>query len=252
MTRAPSPAAELAPGDEAALWHALKQERSVQAREKLFALYANFAKAIARRRYREQAGSDIELAELCQYAYAGLLEAIDRFDPAQSCAFRPFAAHRISGSILDGIPHMNEMREQISWRRRMRRERVRSLAIDSAEASAVEQLAELALGLALGFMLEGTGLFWPGDEAPAADAPPDTAYESLAWKEIVDQLRAEMDGLAERERAILSHHYVNGMSFDQLAALLKISKGRVSQLHRAALQLLRKRMREHGHFRMIR
>jgi flagellar biosynthesis protein FlhA len=58
--------------------------------------------------------------------------------------------------------------------------------------------------------------------------------------------------MPEREQTILRQHYVNSISFDQLAALLAISKGRVSQLHRAALSLLRKRLREHGHFRMIR
>ena len=39
---------------------------------------------------------------------------------------------------------------------------------------------------------------------------------------------------------------------EALAALLAISKGRVSQLHRAALLLLKKRMRERGHFRLER
>ena len=101
-------------------------------------------------------------------------------------------------------------------------------------------------------MLEGTGLFCAGDEEQARPAKPDSAYESLAWKEIVAHLQSEMEALPERERTILRQHYVNGLSFEQLAELLKISKGRVSQLHRAALLLLRKRMRDHGHLRMIR
>jgi len=50
----------------------------------------------------------------------------------------------------------------------------------------------------------------------------------------------------------LQEHYIHGVAFEQLASLLDLSKGRVSQLHRAALLLLRKRLREHGHFRMVR
>lgn len=240
--------------DEAALWSAQKAG-SAQAREKLFALHAGFARSIAKRHYRQHSHGDLELAEFCQYAYAGLLEAIDRFDPLQNTPFRPFAAHRISGSILDGLPHMNEVREQISWRRRVRRERLRSLTEEAPQeaASPIERLAELAVGLALGIILEGTGLFSQGEEDAA---PPqsgvETAYDSLAWKEIVARLQAEMEALPERERTILRQHYMNGLSFDQLGALLRITKGRVSQLHRAALALLRKRMRDHGHFRMIR
>jgi RNA polymerase sigma factor for flagellar operon FliA len=241
--------------EETALWMAFKTAGSSAARERLFALHEAFARSIARRHHREQSRGDLELAELYQYAYAGLLEALDRFDLGANTPFRPFAAYRISGSILDNIPHISEMREQVSWRRRMRRERLRSLAEDNAgqdTQAPIEKLAELAVGLALGFMLEGTGLFNPRDEEQAASATGESAYDSLAWKETIVHLQSELESLPEREQTILRQHYVNSISFDQLAALLAISKGRVSQLHRAALSLLRKRLREHGHFRMIR
>lgn len=239
--------------EEAALWHAVR-EGSASARQQMFARHAKFANNIARRHYRTRTQDDIELADLCQLAAAGLLEAIDRFDAGRGAPFRAFAAHRINGSIADGLVHLSEVREQIAWRRRTRRDRMRSLiAPDQEKApSAIEQLAELAMGLALGFMLEDTGLFRRADEEGDADASATTAYDSLAWKETLGHLEAELAGLAEREQAILRHHYVDGLDFERLAALFKISKGRVSQLHRAALLLLRKRLREHGHFRMIR
>jgi RNA polymerase sigma factor for flagellar operon FliA len=239
--------------DELALWHAFKDEGSAAARESLFALFADFARSIARRHHRERSRGDIDIAELYQYAYAGLLEALDRFEPQRGVPFRPFAAHRISGSILDAIPRLSEVLEQVSWRRRLRRERLHSLAGAAGEGTAaVEQLAELALGLALGFMLEGTGLFSPGEADGSAAMPGDTAYDSVAWKETLVQLRKELQGLPEREATILSRHYLDGVSFDQLSALLSVSKARISQLHRQALLLLRKRMRERGHFRLIR
>jgi RNA polymerase sigma factor for flagellar operon FliA len=250
---------EVGPGvaatpEEAVLWRAFKQHGSRAARERLFSSYADFARSIARRHHRERSRGDIEVSELYQYAYAGLLEALDRFDPSLGVPFRPFAAHRISGSILDGIPRLSEVLEQVSWRYRVRRERLRSLAGDKPQdgISPVEQLAELALGLALGFMLEGTGLFNEGDAEDAASRPVETAYDSLAWKETLAQLKTELEALPEREAIILRRHYLDDVPFDQLAALLSISKPRVSQLHRAALLLLRKRMRERGHFRMIR
>ena len=74
--------------------------------------------------------------------------------------FRGFAVRRINGSILDGLAKMNEVREQISFRRRVKRERMRSLTPADADAlpagEAMEALIDLAVGLALGFMLEGT------------------------------------------------------------------------------------------------
>jgi RNA polymerase sigma factor for flagellar operon FliA len=245
---------ERPPEEEALLWAAFVQGRLPSMRARLFSFYADFARNIARRHYRERSRSGIELAELLQLAYAGLLEAIDRFDPGVGTPFRPFAIYRISGSVRDGIVHMSEMHEQKSWLHRARRERLKSLSDPAGEPRQppIEALAEIALGLALGFMLEGTGLFADDGAVAGASAAVATAYDSLAWKETLARLYAEVAALPERERTILHEHYLNGMNFDQLASLLEISKGRVSQLHRAALGMLRKRMREQGHFRVTR
>jgi RNA polymerase sigma factor FliA len=238
--------------DEGALWRALREDGSESARERLFAAYLPFARALAGRQYRSRKGADIEHADLFQLACAGLLEAMDRYDPALGVPFKGFAARRINGSMIDGIAKMSEVREQISVRQRVRRERLRSLAAEGAEkldsAEAMEALVDMAVGLALGFMLEGTGLYH--DEAEQSVAP--TAYESLAWKDLVQRLVAELARLPERDRTILQLHYLEEVNFDQIAALLGLSKGRISQLHKAALLLLRKRVSGAGGFRLER
>jgi RNA polymerase sigma factor for flagellar operon FliA len=229
----------------------------VAARDQLFSRHAAFAKSIAHRHHRERSYGDLEVADLRQLAYAGLLEAIDRFDPRQDVPFRAFASHRISGSILDGMSKMNEMREQVSWRHRFRRERLQSLAQDNLDSmntrDAVAALADLAVGLALGFMLEGTGMMASpdqnGGQVPSLRA---TAYDSAAWRELVDRLRMELSALPEREETLLRRHYMEGMSFEHLGQLMGVSKPRVSQIHRAALELLRKRLASRGHFRLER
>jgi RNA polymerase sigma factor for flagellar operon FliA len=240
---------------ELTLWRAFKATGSRLAREDLFNLHQPFARNIARRHYRERTRGDLDIHDLQQLAYTGLLEALDRYDPSRGAPFRPFASHRISGAIRDGLSHMNEVREQLSWTHRARRERMTSLTGGDTEnldaAQAMVKLADIAVGLAIGFMLEGTGLYVEGEEAEAAAATaPPTAYDSLVWKETVAQLQAEIAILPERERTILREHYLNGLSFDQLTDLLGLSKGRISQIHRAALLLLRKRMGEHGFFRL--
>jgi RNA polymerase sigma factor for flagellar operon FliA len=242
--------------DEASLWRAHKTDGVLAAREKLFALHTRFARNIARRHHRERSRGDLDMTELFQLAYAGLLEALDRFDPTQGVPFRAFAAHRISGSISDGIAKMSEVHEQLSWHSRCRRERLRSLSPEDTRdlktSEAMERAAEIAVGLALGFMLEGTG-FVANEADPAQSySSRDTAYDSVAWNEMIDDLRAELAMLPEREQTILMQHYLNGMSFEQVASLFGISKGRVSQLHRVSLLSLRKRMIARGHFRLER
>lgn len=243
--------AEVASAEDA-LWAAFAADRSEEARSRLFALYQSYARRLARRCFLDRARGDIEFPDLCQLAYAGLLEAIDRFDPARGAPFRAFAARRITGSVLDGLADMSELRRQASYRNRARHDRMRSLMdrppTPGAERDPMEVLADLAIGLALGFMLEDAGLI-AGEDTP--DARPD-GYESLAWKDDLKSLSDALAGLPERERAILRGHYFEDLDFDRLGAMLGVTRARISQLHRGALGLLRKRLSPGGRFRLER
>ena len=252
MNAQESPRGSPPPDPETALWAAFRQTGSPAAREKLFAVHFDFARKIARRQWLDRRSGDIEFQDLCQLASAGLLEAIDRYDPAQGVPFPPYAARRITGSIIDGIGKMSEVREQISFRNRARRDRVRSLAVAGAENLAADEalraLTELAIGLALGCMLDGAGLY-------VAEGERDTranAYESLAWKDTIRRMMQEVASLPEREQLIIRHHYIGGLTFDQIGAVLGLTKGRISQMHQAAIALLRKRLRNAGDFKLER
>lgn len=235
--------------EENRLWLVFKEDRSSEARAKLFAIHARFARSIGRRAYRERNYGDLDLPDIDQAAYSGLIQAIDRFDPERGTAFRSFATSRIAGEVIDTISRMSEMREQISWRHRVRSERIRSLHADHSDASSAEQslerLVEIAVGLAVGFMLEGTNLY---QDEEASVAP--NAYESVAWNAMRASLRSCLDNLPDRDRAVLRHHYYDGMAFEQIARLQRLSKGRISQIHRSALDRLRKTMRQQGHFKL--
>jgi RNA polymerase sigma factor for flagellar operon FliA len=238
-------------GAEAALWFAYRTHGSAVAREQLFSHHAAFARNIARRLFRERSRGDLDLQDLYQLAYMGLLESLDRFDPGRGAPFRAYASHRISGNIRDGILRMTEIREQMAWRKRIHHERMRSLSEKSGAREPVERLTEIVVGLALGFMLEGTGLYvQEEDESGDLHAGVATAYDSLVWKELIGHLKNEMQKLPRREYDILHKHYLEGVSFDDLSNLLGVTKGRISQLHRSALILLKKRMADHGHVRM--
>lgn len=193
----------------------------------------------------------MELRELHQLAYAGLLEAIDRFDLNRGVPFYGFAGHRIMGSIRDGIAQMSELREQATWRAKFQRERMRSLVSGAQNESQapIQKLSELAVGLAVGYMLEGEGAH--SIEVESVQAAP-TAYESAVWTETITHLKVELDRFPDREQTVLRLHYLSGCNFDTIAVLLRVTKGRISQIHRSALKLLQSRLRERGHFRLER
>ena len=226
------------PRVEASLWRRFRFEREIRCREQIFTRYRGLARAIAVRQLRGRPRNGIELNDMEQFAYEGLLQAIDRYDPLRGAPFSAFARRRIAGCIADGASRMNETDAQFSYRRRVEQERLRSLGDTADVRDPLRALAELATGLAIGLMLEGTNLI---EQDNGADQRPN-AYESLAWRELHTLLAREIARLPERESIIIRQHYENGVSFTHIAQLLGLSKGRVSQLHASALGRLRARI----------
>lgn len=227
--------------EERALWEAYRDGGSAQLREQLFRHYQHLAKNMAGRYRRSNAGEFIEYAELFQLACTGLLESIDRFKPELGIPFRYFCNRRISGAILNGIAKHSEINQQISARKRVERERVASLRKDSRQPKTIDEqldlLGEIAAGLALGFMLEDAS-----QEARDMRSSEPDAFETLAWKQMVRLVSEEIHQLQPQQRDILVWHYSDGLPFDQIAVIMSLSKGRISQIHKAAIALLRKRL----------
>ena len=226
------------PRVEASLWRRFRFEREARCREQIFTRYRGLARQIAARQLNGRPRNGIEKGDMEQFAYEGLLNAIDRFDPLRGIPFGAFARRRILGSIADGASRMTEIDAQYSYRRRVENERTRSIGVDAAAADPLRALADLATGLAFGLMLEGTSLV---ENADGADHRPN-AYESLAWRELQALIAREIGRLPDREAVIIRQHYENGISFTHIAQLLGLSKGRVSQLHASALARLRGRI----------
>lgn len=225
---------------EASLWRRLRQESEPGCREALFDRHVALAKSIAARCFYRRRPPKPELGDYQQFAYEGLLQAIDRFDPMLGVPFDAYSRRRIIGSIADGVARMSELDAQQSTRRRIEQERLRSLDRSAPDdgGEAIPALAELAVGLAIGLMLEGTGLVV--DET-AADPRP-SAYDSLEYRQLQLRLVDAVGKLPEKEALIVRHHYANGLSFAQIGQILNLSRGRISQLHHAALERLRKKL----------
>jgi RNA polymerase sigma factor for flagellar operon FliA len=226
--------------EEARLWAAWRAEGSPTARERLVLRYLPYARWIASRLYRQRGSLSVEFDEYYQLACVGMLEAMDRYDEARGASFRTFSLRRIEGSILNGLPRLSEVSEQIGLRRRLERERLASLKGDGLgsrqeQRDALARLSEIAVGLAIGYMLEETAMFMADEHSGG----PDTAYAGEAWRQTRERVIAAVRLLPERERQIIVLHYFHALAFEQIASVFGLTKGRISQLHRAALERLR-------------
>jgi RNA polymerase sigma factor for flagellar operon FliA len=223
---------------EAALWRALHSDPGhEEARHTLFARHQPFARRLAAAQYARRAAGGFERGDIEQLAYEALLHAIARYDPTRGIPFEGYARRRILGHISNGLAQMSESAAQYRYRQRAERDRLRSLreGQDATEAQqgALAALAQLASLLAIGLMAQDAI-----DPDELADDQPN-AYETLAWHEMRIKLRDAIAALPERERYLISQYYTAGVSFQHIAAIWGVSKGRVSQIHRAALIRLR-------------
>lgn len=247
MKRRPRPLGlrlvERAEAVEASLWRRLRLDSDGACREMLFDRYLELARAVARGERRRRPAYGLDRADLEQLAFRGLLEAIDRYDPLRGSPFPAYARPRIRGAISDGASHSSETSAQFSARRRIESERLRSLKAGDRDKSAengedyLAQLAELAAGIAIGLMAENAAGFHEGAGSGL------DAYESLAWRELQINLAREVERLPDRERTVIRQHYLNGVAFSEIARMMGLSKGRISQLHGSALKRVRERLK---------
>jgi RNA polymerase sigma factor FliA len=228
-----------ASASEERLWIALRDERSPQAREAVFAHFLPYAQALAAQLYAGRHRDDVEFKDFLQLACVGLLEAIDRFEFERGVSFRTFCTPRLRGNVLTGVQRLSDAQEQIALRKRIRRDRVASLESPvgrGKQSDTFQALATLAAGLAIGFMLDDTGLV---EESAEQAAPYENAYQTIAWRQTTEKLHTAVARLPTREQKIIRYHYFHGLGFEQIADIFGVTKGRISQLHRGALLELR-------------
>ncbi len=218
------------------LWQRLLRENDLSARQTLIDQHLPLARAIAGSLFAGRPGSDVEFGDYLQYAIVGLIEAIDRYDPTQNASFATYAAHRVHGSVLSGVEKLTERREQGAFKKRLRNERAQSIGagIGRQDNDLFYEMVDVAIGLALGYMLDDSGLY-RDDNASTADEP----YHSLEVKALRENVRTIVAALPDKERMIIQYHYYHYMSFTDIAEILGVSKGRVSQMHLHGLALLR-------------
>lgn len=198
----------------------------------LVACYDGYVNAIAANFFANRQVIDIQFNEYKQYGLVGLLEALDRFKPAQGVRFKTYATHRIRGAILSGIEKHSEQQQQISHLARLRQERVQSL---NSQAKAEKQdafleLAEVAFGLAIGIMLEGTALVEKVDAQVQSEI-----YKKRELHDLSKLIARLIELLPQQEQQVLQLHYYQKQGFDEISRSLAITKGRVSQIHKKAI-----------------
>ncbi|PIE58443.1 MAG: FliA/WhiG family RNA polymerase sigma factor [Desulfobulbus propionicus] len=193
--------------------------------------------------------------DMTSAAMMGLIDAANRFDSAKGVQFKTFAEYRMRGAIFD------EMRK-MDWFSRTMRDKQNNLTqtmlnlerqlgrspeeIEMAEAmhlsldeyrrllTEVSHLGCVSLHETLDHSEEGRSFL---DSLEDVNGP--TPTELIEEQEMTYILAEVLEELSEKERVVIALYYYEELTQKEIAEVLSVSEGRVSQLHSQALLKLR-------------
>ena len=196
----------------------------------------------------------VDLEDLIADGQVGLAEAAREFDAGRGVQFTTFAYYRIRGAIYDGISKM-------SWtsRARYRRHRYEQMANAAlAEANAMSAAAasttldedahwfrSVTEKLAV-IHLASRGDERGGIRESSLEDPRASPAATVAGREICQKLRDLVGTLPPTERRIVEMVYFDGLTLQEAANRLGISKSWASRLHARTLENLARSLRRMG------
>ena len=236
------------------LWRAYKFDSDMQAKEKLVRECLPLVRSTARRLHM-YASSSHDVDDLASAGIMGLLDAVEKFNPAKGAAFKTYAGYRIRGAILDEI-------RALDWVPRSVREKASELeaVYTRLEQQMGEPPGEVAvakeMGIEIGELhamltnISCTSMLTledlcqdKDDEATIRDYIADPhaidVDEKLTYDETRHLLATSIDALPKQEKLVITLYYQNELTMKEVGQILDVSESRICQIHSSAVIRLR-------------
>lgn len=203
---------------------------------------------------------NIEFEDLIGYGVFGLLDAIEKYDPARGIKFKTYAVTRIRGAIYDEL-------RSIDWVPRSIRQKAKELEkmIGSMENRLGRSVEDEEIANELGLNLEDfhnlllkisgsavlslSDVWYLGDDndkisvSDTIESPfslnPDVMVERDEIKQIIYDV---ILNLPEKEKKVLILYYYEDLTLKEIGKVLEVTESRVSQLHTKAILRLRSKL----------
>ncbi len=195
----------------------------------------------------------VEIEDLIQQGMEGLVHAAQKYSPRDGVKFSQYAYLRIRGSIIDYLrKNSNLCRTTITKKKHFdqtklnlqskigreptKNEIILSLGITDEEYNYWTTAFEAAKVHSLDSVYdEFSILFATKDNSPE---------QSLDDKQLKESLKEALKSLNQREAMIVQLYYVEEMNVYEIAEVLNISTGRISQIKKNIVQKLRNSLNE--------
>jgi RNA polymerase sigma factor FliA len=190
----------------------------------------------------------VERENLAQHGVFGLIDAIERFDPARGVRFETFAIPRIRGSILDAVRANDWAPRSVRARQRAMADAAANLEARLRRSPTPEELRrELGLtesafeALSLDVTRGSISELGPYVDQ-LADVSNDPA-EALERAEESRLLWESIASLAAREQQVLVLYYFEDYTLKEIGDLLGVSESWVCKIHAKAMRTVLEHLR---------
>lgn len=215
--------------------------------EKLIASHMNLVRKIAWHMHG-RVGRMVEIDDLLQVGYIGLVDASQRYSPRPGVSFAAYAKIRIRGSIVDYLRSNSSMcRATIAMHQkvkaatsRLEQELMRSPSVpevaDAMEMS-VNEYEDWQTQFATRQISSLDEVY--SDHSMLFQDSSVSAEDKVQQDELKRLLKSALGDLPEREALVLQLYYVEELNIYEIADILGVTTGRVSQIKKSAVERLR-------------
>jgi RNA polymerase sigma factor for flagellar operon FliA len=227
-------------------------------REQIIKDYVPLVKFVAHR-IASRLPSHVELDDLINSGILGLMDAIEKFEPARNIKFKTYAELRIKGAILDGLRDLDWVPRSLRRKKKDIEGAYHFLEQQKGRAATDEEVAvHLGMpleelhknlddlkGVTLGTFVE-VGEDGEGESLISFVPDPDAEdpHQTFQASEIKEILRDAMEVLPKKEKFVVQLYYFDELTMKEIGTLLNITESRVSQLHTKAMLRLRGKLLE--------
>jgi RNA polymerase sigma factor for flagellar operon FliA len=241
------------------LWRAYKFDGDLRAKEELIRQCLPLVKSTAQRLYMYASPSH-DMDDLASAGVMGLLDAIEKFNPAKGASFKTYAGYRVRGAILDEIRALDwvprsvrdkasELEEAYSRLEQRTGEPPTETAIAEEMGISIDELQIRLTEVSTTSMLALEELCQDKEDEDAlrdyiADPNGVSFDERLIYEETRDLLASAIDALSKQEKLVVTLYYYEEITMKEVGQVLGVSESRVCQIHSSAILRLRNSMRK--------
>lgn len=196
-------------------------------------------------------GSAIEIDDLIQIGYFGLVTAAQKYSVKEGASFASYAVLRIRGAIVDHLRKSSNLcRTTIQMQQKTKL--VEASLLKKLHRNPSRQEISDELGIKVDEFDE-----WERAFAANVHTSLDAAYDEFSmWfvskesspeqklneADLRKSLRMSLEDLSEKEALVIQLYYVEELNVYEIAEVLDVTTGRVSQIKKSAISKLRKSM----------